>query len=63
MALALAEPARVSRLVVVATGPRAAGARWLVRAGMTVDGGHLAPLLTRHGQLVAEVSAFLTEGA
>jgi hypothetical protein len=26
-----------------------------------IDGGHLAPLLTRHEQLVAEVSAFLTE--
>jgi alpha-beta hydrolase superfamily lysophospholipase len=91
MALALAEPARVSRLVLVATSPRAAGARWLVRAGMMVadlpvlrgrhrqpryamkaqfdarlvliDGGHLAPLLTRHEQLVAEVSAFLTESA
>jgi pimeloyl-ACP methyl ester carboxylesterase len=134
MALALAEPARVSRLGLVATSPRAAGARWLVRAGMMVsdlpvprgrhrqpryamkarfdattrfdatsrlgqitapvlivhgtsdhvaplamarqmhalipgsrlvliDGGHLAPLLTRHEQLVAEVSAFLTESA
>ncbi len=28
-----------------------------------IDGGHLAPLLTRHEQLVAEVSAFLTESA
>lgn len=134
MALALAEPARVSRLVLVATSPRAAGARWLMRAGMMVsdlpvlrgrhrqpryamkaqfdattrfdatsrlsqitapvlivhgtsdhvaplamarrmhalipgsrlvliDGGHLAPLLTRHERLVAEVSAFLTESA
>ena len=27
------------------------------------DGGHLAPLLTRHERLVAEVSAFLTESA
>jgi pimeloyl-ACP methyl ester carboxylesterase len=131
MALALAEPARVNRLVLVATSPRAAGARWLVRAGMMVadlpvlrgrnrqprsamkaqfdattrfdatarlsqitapvlivhgtsdhvapvamarqmhdliprsrliliDGGHLAPLLTRHERLVTEVSAFLT---
>jgi hypothetical protein len=25
-----------------------------------IDGGHLAPLLTRHERLVAEVSAFLT---
>jgi hypothetical protein len=25
-----------------------------------IDGGHLAPLLTRHEQLVSEVSAFLT---
>ena len=32
---------------------------WLV----LIDGGHLAPLLTRHEQLVAEVSAFLTESA
>jgi len=28
-----------------------------------IDGGHLASLLTRHEQLVAEVSAFLTESA
>ena len=28
-----------------------------------IDGGHLAPLLTRHEPLVAEVSAFLTESA
>ena len=28
-----------------------------------IDGGHLAPLLTRHEQLVAKVSAFLTESA
>jgi pimeloyl-ACP methyl ester carboxylesterase len=28
-----------------------------------IDGGHLAPVLTRHERLVAEVSAFLTEGA
>jgi 3-oxoadipate enol-lactonase len=34
MALALAQPGRVNRLVLVATSPRAAGARWLVRAGM-----------------------------
>ena len=125
MALALAEPARVNRLVLVATSPRAAGTRWRVRAGMMVadlpvlrghyrqprsamkaqfdattrlsqiiapvlivhgtsdhvtpvamarqmhnlipgsrlvliDGGHLAPLHTRHERLVAEVSAFLT---
>ena len=131
MALALAWPGRVNRLVLVATSPRAAGARWLVRAGMLVadlpvlrgrhrqprygmkaqfdattrfdctgrlsqigapalivhgtsdhvapvamagqmhdliprsrlvliDGGHLAPLLTRHERLVTEVSAFLT---
>jgi pimeloyl-ACP methyl ester carboxylesterase len=131
MAMALAEPARVNRLVLVATSPRAGGARWRVRAGMMVadlpvlrgrhrqprsamkaqfdattrfdatarlsqitapvlivhgtsdhvapvamarqmhdlipgsrlvliDGGHLAPLLTRHERLVAEVSAFLT---
>ena len=26
-----------------------------------IDGGHLASLLTRHEQLVAEVSTFLTE--
>jgi pimeloyl-ACP methyl ester carboxylesterase len=25
-----------------------------------IDGGHLAPLLTRHERLIAEVSAFLT---
>jgi pimeloyl-ACP methyl ester carboxylesterase len=36
MALALAESARVNRLVLVATSPRAAGARWRVRAGMVV---------------------------
>ena len=28
-----------------------------------IDGGHLAPLLARHEQPVAEVSAFLTESA
>jgi pimeloyl-ACP methyl ester carboxylesterase len=28
-----------------------------------IDGGHLAPLLTRHEQLVAEVSVCLTESA
>jgi hypothetical protein len=28
-----------------------------------IDGGHLAPLLARHEQLAAEVTAFLTEGA
>jgi pimeloyl-ACP methyl ester carboxylesterase len=33
LALALAQPARVDRLLPVATSPRAAGARWLVRAG------------------------------
>jgi pimeloyl-ACP methyl ester carboxylesterase len=36
MALALAHPARVDRLVLVSTGPRAGGARWLVRLGMLV---------------------------
>ena len=61
MALALAGPARASRLVLVATGPRAAGARWLVRAGIMVAdlpelrGRHRQP---RHEQVVAEVSAF-----
>lgn len=34
LALALAQPERVDRLVLVATGPRAAGARWLIRAWM-----------------------------
>jgi len=28
-----------------------------------IDGAHLAPLLTRHERLVAEVSAFLTASA
>jgi 3-oxoadipate enol-lactonase len=37
MAVALAEPDRVDRLVLVATSPRSAGARWLVRAGMLVS--------------------------
>ena len=134
LALALARPARVNRLILVATSPRAAGTRWLVRAGMMaadlpllrgrhrqprhamkaqfdattrfdctarlsqitapalivhgesdhiapaaqarqmhalipgsrlvmIDGGHLAPLLTRHEQVVSEVSAFLTATA
>jgi 3-oxoadipate enol-lactonase len=34
LALALAQPERVDRLVLISSGPRAAGARWLVRAGM-----------------------------
>lgn len=38
MAMALAHPDRVNRLVLVATGPRAGGSRWLVRAGMWVAG-------------------------
>jgi len=38
MALALAQPGRVDRLVLVATGPRAAKRRWRVRAGMMVAG-------------------------
>jgi 3-oxoadipate enol-lactonase len=37
MALALAHPERVDRLVLVSTGPRAVGARWLVRLGMAVS--------------------------
>jgi 3-oxoadipate enol-lactonase len=37
MALALAHPERVDRLVLVSTGPRAVGARWLVRLGMLVS--------------------------
>jgi 3-oxoadipate enol-lactonase len=36
MALALARPERVDRLVLIATSPRAAGARWLIRAWMRV---------------------------
>ncbi len=48
MALALAWPARVNRLVLVATSPRAAGARWLVRAGMAVA--DLPMLRSRHRQ-------------
>jgi 3-oxoadipate enol-lactonase len=133
MALALDGVERVERLVLVGTGPRAAGARWLVRAGMMIadlpglrgghrqprhamkaqfdattrfdctsrlpqikaptlivhgrsdhiaplalaeqmrelvpnsrlvliDGGHLAPLLTEHQRVVAEISTFLTAG-
>jgi len=37
MALAFAHPERVDHLVLVSTGPRAAGARWLVRLGMLVS--------------------------
>ena len=48
MALALAQPKRVNRLVLVATSPRAAGARWLVRAGMMVA--DLPVLRGRHRQ-------------
>ena len=133
MALALDRAERVERLVLVSTSPRAAGARWLVRAGMMIadlpglrgghrqpryamkaqfdattrfdctsrlpqikaptlivhgtsdhiaplataeqmhelvpdsrlvliDGGHLAPLLTAHQRVVAEISRFLTTG-
>ena len=36
LALALAKPERVDRLVLIATSPRAAGARWLIRAWMPV---------------------------
>jgi pimeloyl-ACP methyl ester carboxylesterase len=36
MALALAHPEHVDHLDLVSTGPRAAGARWLVRLGMLV---------------------------
>jgi alpha/beta hydrolase fold len=48
MALALVHPGRVDRLVLVATSPRAAGARWLVRAGMMVA--DLPVLRGRHRQ-------------
>lgn len=132
LALALDRPDRVDRVILVATGPRAAGARWRVRAGMAlanlpglrghyrqprsamkaqfdattrfdvtarlpqiaaptlivagrsdhiapaavaeqmhalipgsrlvlIDGGHLAPLLTQHQPLVAEISTFLAD--
>lgn len=37
MALALAHTEHVDHLVLVSTGPRAAGARWLVRLGMLVS--------------------------
>jgi 3-oxoadipate enol-lactonase len=49
MALALDRGERVDRLVLVSTGSRAAGARWLVRAGMMIAdlpglrGGHRQP--------------------
>jgi 3-oxoadipate enol-lactonase len=36
MALALGHPERVDRLVLVATSPRAAGARWRIRLGMLI---------------------------
>jgi 3-oxoadipate enol-lactonase len=133
MALALDRGERADRLVLVSTSPRAAGARWLVRAGMMIadlpglrgshrqprhamkaqfdattrfdctsrlpdikaptlivhgtsdriaplataeqvhalvpnsrlvriDGGHLAPLLTEHQRVVAEISTFLAAG-
>jgi pimeloyl-ACP methyl ester carboxylesterase len=36
MALDLAHPERVDRLILVATGPRVAGTRWRVRLGMLI---------------------------
>lgn len=38
MSLALDWPQRAGRLVLIATSPRAGGARWLVRAGLLVAG-------------------------
>lgn len=132
IALALDHSELVNRLILVATSPRAAGARWLVRAGMLladlpvlrgrhrqprhamkaqfdattrfdrscqfgrirapvliihgrsdhitpaaeasqahalipgsqlvlIDGGHLAPLLTRSERVISEITAFLIE--
>jgi 3-oxoadipate enol-lactonase len=48
MALALTQPDRLNRLVLVATSPRAAGARWLVRPGMLLA--NLPVLRGRHRQ-------------
>ena len=48
MALALAHPEHVDHLVLVSTGPRAAGERWLVRLGMLVS--DLPLLRGRHRQ-------------
>lgn len=46
MAVALAEPERVDRLVLVPASPSAAGPRWLVRAGMLLA--EVAVLRCRH---------------
>ena len=59
MALALVHPERVDRLVLVSTGPRASGARWLVRLGMLVSdlpllrGRHRQPRYALKAQFVA----------
>jgi 3-oxoadipate enol-lactonase len=59
MTLALDRGERVDRLVLVSTSPRAAGARWLVRAGMMVAdlpglrGGHRQPWYAMKAQFDA----------
>jgi 3-oxoadipate enol-lactonase len=59
LSIALDHPERVRRLVLVSTGPRAAGHRWLVRIGMRLStlGGLLGGERQSHDALQAQYDA------